>query len=51
MRAVRTKRSAIAFAFGALTGVLMVSMLSTCEDGVEVAAVLAVAVAYQKAKL
>ena len=47
-RAVRTKRSATALAFGARTGVLMISIPG--EDGVEVAGELAVAVADQEAK-
>src|SRR6266508_2814341 len=47
-RAVRTKRSANAFAFGARTGVLMISIPG--EDGVEVTGELAVAVADQEAK-
>src|SRR6266536_1560485 len=49
-RAVRTKRSAIAFAFGARTGVLMISMPSLRKTGVEVARVLAVAIADKEAK-
>ena len=49
-RAVRTKRSAIAFAFGARTGVLMIRDPLACEDGVEVACELAVAIADQEAK-
>jgi hypothetical protein len=40
---VRTKRSAIAFAFGARTGVRTISIPSLREHGVEVARELAVA--------
>ena len=47
-RAVRTKRSAIAFAFGARTGVSMIPDAFAGEDGVEVAGELAVAIADQE---
>ncbi len=50
VRAVRTKRSANAFALGARPGVLMISNALASEDRVEVAGELAVAVADQEAK-
>jgi hypothetical protein len=48
-RTVLTKRSAIAFAFGARTGVFTIRMPSAAEDLVERAAALAVPVADQEA--
>src|SRR6266545_2892318 len=48
-RTVRRKRSAIAFAFGARTGVLTIRMLSLRKTFAEGAAVLAVAVTEQEA--
>jgi hypothetical protein len=46
---VRTKRSAIAFAFGARTGVFTIPDALAAEDLVEGAAVLAVPIADQEA--